>query len=113
MAYCSNKFCQNILIIDNEFHSSTLSQGKSLVEESCISMMDTFEPFTETVIKQFLERSSNPSCKVDPMPTWLVKECQNVLNTLIRKIFNISISLGSFPKSTKLGLMKRLIIKKK
>jgi len=40
-----------------------------LVEESCISMMDTFEPFTETDIRQLLKRSSNVFCAVDPMST--------------------------------------------
>ncbi|KAK2164042.1 hypothetical protein LSH36_70g07012 [Paralvinella palmiformis] len=40
-------------------HRSTLSQGKPLVEESCISMMDTFEPFTETDMRQLLKKSSN------------------------------------------------------
>jgi len=50
MAHYFNNFCQKILNI----HSSTLSYGKPLVEESCISMMDTFEPFTETDIRHLL-----------------------------------------------------------
>jgi len=51
MAHCYNNFFyQKILNIHSRFHSSTLSQGKPLVEESCISMMDTFEFFTETDI---------------------------------------------------------------
>ena len=36
--------------------SSTFSQGKPLVEESGMSMMDTFEPYTETDIIQFLKK---------------------------------------------------------
>jgi len=48
MAYGFNNFCQNILNIHTGFTSSTLSQGMPLVEESHISKMDTFEPFTET-----------------------------------------------------------------
>ena len=55
MAHCFNNFfCQNILNIHSGFHSNTLSQGKPLVEESCIFIMDTFEPFTEIDIKQLL-----------------------------------------------------------
>ena len=57
MAHCFNNFCQKILInVHSGFHFSTLSQGKPLVEESCISMMDTFEPFTETDIRQLLKK---------------------------------------------------------
>jgi len=44
MVHCFNNFfCQNILIIGNGFPSSTLSLGASLLEESCIYMMDTFQ----------------------------------------------------------------------
>ena len=38
-------------------------------------MMDTFEPFTETDIRQLMKKSSNTFWAVDPMPTWLVKDC--------------------------------------
>ena len=61
-----------ILTIHDEFPSSTLSQG--MTEESCMPMIDTFNPFTETDIRQLLKRSSNVFCAIDPMPIWLVKE---------------------------------------
>ena len=47
---------------------STLSQDKHLVEESCISMMDTFEPFTETDIRQLQKKSHIAFCAVGYMP---------------------------------------------
>jgi len=68
-----------------------------LVEESCMSMMDTFEPFTENYIKQLLKRSSNAFCAVDPMPTWFVNDCLAVLISPITNIVN------------KLALVKPLI----
>jgi len=95
MAHCFNNFfCQKILNIHSGFLSSTLSQGKPLVEESCISMMDTFEPFTETDIRKLL-KSSNAFCAVDP----------------ITNIVNKSLSLGVFPRSMKAALVKPLIKK--
>jgi len=48
----NNFFCQTIINIHSGFPSSTLLHGKPLVEQSCISMMDIFEPFTETDIRQ-------------------------------------------------------------
>jgi len=64
MALCFNNFfCHKILKVHSGFHFSNLSHDKPLVEEFCISMMDTFEPFTETDIRQ----SSNYYCEVDPM----------------------------------------------
>jgi len=43
------------------------------------------------------------------MPTWLVEECLDVL--ISPKIVNISLSLGVFPKSRKVAIVKTLIKK--
>ena len=42
-------------------------------------MMDTFEPYTETYMRQLLKRASNAFYAFDPMTTWFVKECLDVL----------------------------------
>jgi len=113
MAHCFNNFfCQNILNIHSGFHSSTLSQGKPLVEESCISVMDTFEPFTETDIRHLLKKSSIAFCAVDRMPTWLVKDCLDVLINPITNIVNKLLSLGVFLRPMTATLVKPLIKKK-
>jgi len=113
MANCFNSFfCQKIINIHSGFQSSTLSQDTPLVEESCISMMDTFEPFTETDIRLLLRKSSNAFGAVDPMPTWLVKDCLGVLINPITNIVYESLSLGVFPRSMKTALVIPLITKK-
>jgi len=68
-------------------------------------MMDTLEPF----IRQWLKRSSNVFCAVYLMPTWLVKDCLDVLISPITNIVNKSLSLGVFTSSTKDALIKPLI----
>jgi len=73
-------------------------------------MMDTFEPFAETDIRQLLKRSSNAFCAVDPMPTWLVKDCLDVLISPVTNVVNKSLYLGVFQKSAKAALVKPLII---
>jgi len=72
-------------------------------------MMDIFYPFTESDIRQLLNRSPNAFCAVDPMPTWLVKDCLDVLISPITNIINKSLSLGVFPRSMKAALVKPLI----
>ena len=74
-------------------------------------MMDTFEPFTETDIRQLLKMSPNAFCAADPMPTWLVTDCLDVLINPITNIVNKSLSLGVFPRSMKAALVKPLIKK--
>ena len=87
MAYCfNNSFCQKILIIHDRFPYSTLPQGRPLEKESCISMIYIFDPFTETDIRQLLERSSNAFFIGDHMPTWLMIECLAVLISMITNV---------------------------
>jgi len=43
------------------------------------------------------------------MPTWLVKDFQDVLISPISNIVNKSLSLGVFPSSMKAALVKPLI----
>ena len=79
MAYCLiTSSVKKILKIHDGFLFSILSQGKPLVEESSVSMMDTLEPFAE-IDRQLQERSSNACCAVYPMTTRHMKECLYVL----------------------------------
>jgi len=91
--FINNFFRQEILNIHNGFLSSTLPEGMPLVEESSMSMMSRFQLITESDIRQLLNRSSNGFCAVDPMPTWLVKECLDVLISPVTKLDNKSLSL--------------------
>jgi len=105
----NNFFHEKIMTIRNGFPSTNPSTDISSVEESCTSLMDTFDPLSVSEIKQLLKRSSNAFCEADPMPTWFVKECQDVLIGPIAKIVNTSLSSGVFPLSMKAALVKPLI----
>ena len=67
----NNFFHQKIMTIRNGFPSTNPSTDSSSVEESCTSLVDTFDPLSVSEIKQLLKRSSNAFCEADPMPTWL------------------------------------------
>jgi len=68
------------------------------IEDNCMSRMDTFE----AEIRRLLENMSpNVFCAIDPMPTWLVKECLAVLISRFTKIVNKSLFHGVFPRSMK------------
>jgi len=72
-----------------------------LVEESCMSMMEIFERFTETDIRQLLKTSSNAFYAVDPVLIRTVKERLNLMISPITKIVNKSLSLSVFARSMK------------
>ena len=50
--------------------------------------------------------SSNATCKLDPIPTWLVKLCVDELKTVITKIFNMSLHDGYVPEAWKVALLQ-------
>jgi len=74
-------------------------------------MMDTFEPFTKTDIRQLLKRSSNAFGAFNLMLTWLMKDCLDDMISPITNIINKSLSLGVLPRSMKSALVKPLLTK--
>ena len=99
------------MTIHNEFSSTSSSTDISSVEESCTSLMDTFDNLSVSEIKQLLKRTSNAFCEADSMPIEHVKECQDILTGLIAKTVNASLSSIVFPLSMKVALVK-LVIKR-
>ena len=73
--------------------------------------MEAFELLSDSDIKQLVMRSSNTFCKLDPIPTWLVKKCQGEPIKVITNIVNISQKAVVFPQSIKAALLKALIKK--
>jgi hypothetical protein len=55
--------------------------------------------------------SPNKQCSLDPIPTWLVKKCINVLSAYLTNIFNISISTGQVPQQFKKAVVTPLLKK--
>ena len=54
---------------------------------------------------------SSATCDLDPIPTFIVKECLEVLLPPITKIGNLSLVLGVFPAELKSARVKPLIKK--
>ena len=51
------------------------------------------------------------SCRLDPIPTWLLKKCVNELVPVITQIINLSFKNGDFPDTLKSALITPLIKK--
>ena len=48
-------------------------------------------------------------CELDPLPTWLLKECKAELVPHITDIVNMSLRESMFPKSLKTALIRPLL----
>ena len=54
---------------------------------------------------------SNKSCELDPIPTWLLKECVHELLPVLTSLINTSLITGVFPEQRKNAIIRPLLKK--
>ena len=112
MAQDFNKFFnRKNLNIRNGFDLTDRPLGMQAGEVPFTSVLEAFSPLTANEIRELIRRTSNAFCAIDPVPTWFVKERQDILIKLMTKIVNMSFLKGVFPRSMKTALVKLLIKK--
>ena len=72
-----------------------------------IAFMET----TEADIRNINKLSPVKLCELDPLPTWLLKECIAELVPLITDIVNMSLRKSMIPKSLNTALIRPLLKK--
>ncbi len=55
--------------------------------------------------------SPNKCCELDPMPTWMIRDCIEEVLPLMTKIINLSLRSGEMPDDLKLAIIKPLLKK--
>ena len=73
--------------------------------------LTTFHPITLDETLKLISSSPNKSCDLDPCPTFIVKECKDILAPIIMEIINLSLSEGTFPGRFKQALVTPLLKK--
>ena len=87
--------------------------------ESCNTVHPPFDPpkltvftkVTQDEIEKIISKSPTKSCLLDPLPTFLVKECMDILLPSITKLVNCSLSEGLVPDGYKKAVVTPLIKK--
>ena len=87
--------------------------------ESCSMVHPLFDPLELTVFNQvtqdeigkIISKSPTKSCLLDPLPTFLIKECIDILLPLITKLVNCSLREGLVPDGFKKAVGTPLIKK--
>src|SRR2546425_1699021 len=72
---------------------------------------NTFSPTSHDEVRHAILMSSNATCSLDTIPTFLLKSCLDSLITPITNIINLSFLEGSFPTSFKDALVYPLLKK--
>ena len=67
--------------------------------------------FTKDEMRKLVMKSSSAFSDLDPAPTWLLKECIDVIITPITQMVNLSLHTGVFPDTMKVAHVKPLLKK--
>ena len=62
-------------------------------------------------VSKIVLESSNASCRLDPVPTWLAKSCLDVLTPPITEMFNLSLLSGCVPENWRTAVVIPLLKK--
>ena len=101
-------FSDKIAKIRNSFSSSdsfTLPPPPDVPNFSC------FKQVSQEEIRKIIMNSPTKSCLLDPWPTFLVKECIDILLLSITRLVNCSLSEGVVPDEFKKAIVTPLIKK--
>ncbi|KAJ8040922.1 hypothetical protein HOLleu_15372 [Holothuria leucospilota] len=74
-------------------------------------VLASFDPTTEDEVRTLITSSPSKSCNLDPIPTWLLKECVGELLPIITAIINQSLLKSIVPAYFKRANVKPLIKK--
>ena len=104
-------FYNKILTIRSELGLPGLYKCGSMTTSFSGTLLSTFMDATEIEIRNIIKLSPAKSCELDPLPTWLLKECIAELVPTITDIVNMSLRDSLMPKSLKTALIRPLLKK--
>ena len=96
----------DILIEENIVYDLNLDKSDTL--SSCLNH---FNFVSEDEVRKKISSSNNKFCKLDPVPTNILKSCLDILLPFITYLINLSLSTGTFPKCWKSALLLFLLLK--
>ena len=70
-----------------------------------------FETVTESDVERLVASAPVKSCELDPIPTWLLKQCSQELVPLITATINASLTTSNVPADFKHAIVKPLLKK--
>ena len=70
-----------------------------------------FMPITESDVERLVAVAPSKTCELDPIPTWLLKQCSSELVPLITTIINASLTKSVVPPDFKRAVIRPLLKK--
>ena len=109
-----NFFSEKVNNIRNniEAEAETITADNTIGESplSCeVPEFNCFTPITLDEIQKLITKLSNKCCDVDPIPTFLLKKCSDVLSPIIHHIMNSSLRTSIFPAELKKAIVNPIL----
>ena len=105
----SNYFYEKIQNIRGLFGPSP--DHSSVALEASLHPLSVFEPASEDEIKAVIMKSPSKSCELDPVPTFIIKQCVDAIVPHLTLIVNKSLQSGHFSDSLKVAHIRPLLKK--
>ena len=99
-----NYFCRKIELIKDNIENIVVVPPTVEYRLPDVKL-ETLRPLSEEEVYNIIIKSSNATCSLDPIPTWLLKLCACELTPVIMKMINLSLSEGHVPDSWKVAIL--------
>ena len=101
-------------------HQQTDLENDSLISKNSTSSspikftgepLAEFKSVTPDEVRKIVNASPTKSCSLDPIPTWLLKECLDYTIPILTLVINASLNCAEFPSELKKAFITPLIKK--
>lgn len=108
----ANKFCNYFIDKINNIRSNFIaSKSPSFTPERPPPPFSDFSTVSCEEVRKIILNSPTKSCSLDPWPTFLIKDCLDILIKPLTQLVNLSLSQGVFPDKFKSAIITPLIKK--
>jgi len=93
--------------------ASTCGASPPVVNTRQAPPFSTFDPFSVDAVSKAINTVANKQCQLAPAPTWLVKQCSDILAPICSypDVINSSFQQACFPEMYKTAVVKPLLKK--
>ena len=85
------------------------SPSEYLMNYEQVKEFSAFERLSEDQVKKLIMKSPNKQCASDPISTWMLKECLDIILPFLAHIVNLSLQTGHFADAWKEALLSPLL----
>ena len=111
----ANYFLTKIVKIREDLDAELVIPNSQFTDSAntfTVPPLSTLRPTTEDEVLRLISKSPSKSSRLDPIPTWFLKENISQLLPVLTHIINSSLSSGIFPSGAHSAIIKPLLKKK-